>query len=127
MKKRLIQIAGPVIATMIGLSPVLSSAQTQDVPQAPITDVRGVFDFLCGIFGLFFTLFIIASIILVLWAAFKYLTAGGDPEKVKSANHSLIYAAVAVVVALLSRGFPFIINSLFSGGGGGGGLTSACS
>jgi len=36
--------------------------------------------------------------------AFKYLTAGGDPEKVKSAGSTLLYAAVAVIVALDREG-----------------------
>ena len=55
-------------------------------------------------------------------AAYKYLTAGGDPEKVKSASNILIYAAIAIVVALFARGLPTLIYSLV----GGGGATAAC-
>ena len=58
-----------------------------------------------------FGLLIILAVIFVLVAAFKYLTSGGDPEKVKSANHSLIYAAVAVAVAILAKGIPYLVAS----------------
>lgn len=64
-----------------------------------------------------FTFVVILAIVFVLIAAFKYLTAAGDPEKVKSASHNLIYAAVAVVVALLARGMPLLIGSLFGQSG----------
>jgi formate-dependent nitrite reductase membrane component NrfD len=61
-----------------------------------------------------FTFLIVLAIVFVLVAAFKYLTAAGDPEKVKSASHTLIYAAVAVVIAILAKGVPLIIGSLFN-------------
>jgi len=48
----------------------------------------------------------------ILYAAFIYLTAGGDPEKVKTASNQLIYAAVAIAVALVAQGIRFIVAQL---------------
>ena len=62
-----------------------------------------------------FWLLIVLTIIFVLIAAFKYLTAGGDPEKVKSAGSTLLYAAIAVVVALIAKGLPLIVSSFIGG------------
>lgn len=106
-----------ITASLTGMlpyvTPLLVSAQT--APPPPITSVSGLQAFICTIVvGWLFTFLVILAIIFVLWAAFKYLTAAGDPEKVKSASHSLIYAAVAIVVAILARGVPLIIGSLFN-------------
>ncbi|MEK7193193.1 MAG: hypothetical protein AAB652_00170 [Patescibacteria group bacterium] len=87
------------------------------VGAAPLlNDVTDVEKLLCRIFGYVFTIFIILSLIMTLWAAFLYLTAGGEPEKIKTAGRTLMYVAVAVAVALIARGFPRIILSLFPSG-----------
>lgn len=100
--------------TMVSyLTPMLAGAQS--APPAPITSLSGFQAFICNVIvGWLFTFLIILSIVFVLLAAFKYLTASGDPEKVKAASHQLIYAAVAIIVAIFARGVPLIIASLFN-------------
>jgi membrane-anchored glycerophosphoryl diester phosphodiesterase (GDPDase) len=58
-----------------------------------------------------YTLVLIVSVFMVLMAAFSYLTAGGDPGKVKKASQMLIYAIVGIVVAILA----FSISSIVTG------------
>lgn len=103
--------------------PVLASAQGIQQPpiQAPenIRDVNyilGGTGILCTTINWIFWLLIVLTIIFVLVAAFKYLTAAGDPEKVKGAGNTLLYAAVAVVVALIAKGLPLIVSSFIGGG-----------
>ncbi len=108
-------------AVLSGLSasalPVLALAAT--APPAPITTLTAFQTFICTIIvGWLFTFLIILTVVFVIIAAFKYLTAAGDPEKVKSAGNTLVYAAIAIVVALFARGLPLIIGSLFSSGTG---------
>jgi hypothetical protein len=50
-------------------------------------------------------------------AAFKYLTASGDPEKVKGAGNTLLYAAIAIGVALLARAVPLVVSSFLGATG----------
>jgi hypothetical protein len=50
------------------------------------------------------------SLIMVLSAGFTYVTAGDNPEKVSKATKTLIYAAVAIGVALLARAIPLIVG-----------------
>ena len=57
------------------------------------------------------------AVIFIIVAGFKYLTAAGDPEKVKAAGTMLIYTAVAIVVALLARAVPLIIGSFLGASG----------
>jgi hypothetical protein len=55
---------------------------------------------------------------MVMWAAYNYLTAGDDTEKVHRATKTMTYAAIAVVVAILAEGFPVLVGSIFSVGSG---------
>jgi hypothetical protein len=81
------------------------------LPQGTISSVGGVLQAFCTVFGWAFWFLIALALIFVVVAAFKYLTAGGDPEKVKSAGATLLYAAIAVGVALLARAVPLVIAS----------------
>ena len=70
----------------------------------------------CAIVNWVFWLIIVFSIIFTLVAAFRYLTAAGNPEKVKAAGSTLLYVVIAIVVALLAKGLPTIISSFIGGG-----------
>lgn len=60
----------------------------------------------------FFYLITIASVIAILWAAFTYLTAGDDEEKIKMAKHIIIYAVIALAVGFVANGVPKLIQTL---------------
>lgn len=55
---------------------------------------------------------LILSGLFIVYAAYLYLTAAGDGEKVKSASNVIIYAAVAIAVGLLSRVIVAIARGL---------------
>ena len=59
--------------------------------------------------------FIVAAIFIIL-AAFAYLTAQGDAEKIKTANKQILYAVIAIIIALLSVSFTAIISNFISTG-----------
>lgn len=67
---------------------------------------------LCPIAGYMFWILVALSTIMVLYAAFMYMTSQGDAEKVSKATKTITYAAVAIVVALLAKGFPMLIASI---------------
>src|SRR3989344_9471129 len=69
-------------------------------------------DLIVTVVNWLFSFLVFLAIVFVMIAAYKYLTASGDPEKVKSASNTLIYAAIAIAVALLARGLPFLISGL---------------
>ncbi len=70
-----------------------------------------------------FVLLMLLTVIFVIYAAYLFLTAVGDDDKIKKARKVLIYAIVAVVVALFAGGFTAIIRGfvLDDNGGNGGG------
>jgi len=55
----------------------------------------------------------VVSVIMVLYAAFMYVTAGDDTEKTSTARRTLTYAAVGIAVALISTALPDIVGSIF--------------
>jgi TRAP-type C4-dicarboxylate transport system permease small subunit len=68
---------------------------------------------MCSVVNWLFYILIVFSVIMVLIAGFRYLTANGDPEKVSKATKTITYAAIAIVVALIAKGFPTLIGSFF--------------
>ena len=56
--------------------------------------------------------FFIVAVGAVLLAAFTYLTAKDDPEKIKSATKQILWASVAIAIALVSVGANVIIKDL---------------
>lgn len=83
----------------------------------PVEDVPGLINAIAGIVKWVYTIFFIVAVMFILIAAFNYLTAGGQPEKIKSAHTQLIYAAIAVAIALLAVGATAIIKDVLKGGG----------
>lgn len=116
MNKSLISKISVVATVLSGVAPMLALAQLGSGPGGGPTTVSGLGTVLCSVFNILFFGLIIITVFFIVLAAFKYLTAGGDPEKVKTASKDLMFAAIAIVVVFLAKGFPSIVVSLFGGG-----------
>jgi hypothetical protein len=96
-------------------------ASAQQVPQAPPSSIvsekgiSGVLELIARFSGWFYGIIIFLAIIFILVAAFNFLTSGGDEEKVKKARSYLIYAVVAVAVAVVSAGIITVTMQFFGG------------
>jgi hypothetical protein len=106
---------GPTIASLA--LPALVMAQTPPaVPNTNITSLNSIFALLCVVFGWAFWFLIVLAVIMVIVAAFRYIGAAGNPENVGKAGSTLLYAAVAIGVALLARAVPFVIGTFLGAG-----------
>ena len=83
---------------------------------AVISDTAGVHSQICNVFSWMFWILISVSIIMVMWAAFLYVTAQDDAEQTTQAKRALFYAAIGIIVGFLARGFPLLVASIFPGG-----------
>ncbi|TSC59725.1 MAG: hypothetical protein LiPW15_745 [Parcubacteria group bacterium LiPW_15] len=107
-----------ILAVSAGLllAPLFAGAiVTEPIGQGSGTfgSLTGVTSFIEGtVLGLIKWAFWVLAIIMVIYAAFVYLTAGGDPEKVSKASHMLLYAVVAMAVALLATILPGFVRSI---------------
>ena len=107
-------VSAVAVLTMLA-APVLSLAQPYDpnIPGVP-TSVGGVYLIVVKIMQWIFTFLLIIAVIFLFFAAFSYLTAGGDPEKLGKAKSQLIYAIVAIAIALVAFGIRTIIQNFIT-------------
>lgn len=82
---------------------------------SPVTTPSDFYDIAVRILSFMQTFFWILASIFIVVAAYKYLTSAGSEDKVKSAKMTLIYAGIAIVVALISTAVVGAINSFLGG------------
>jgi hypothetical protein len=115
MNKTLLKLSGAFAAiAAVGL-PIVHALAAKPLPLPGVVDNinsgESVLDSICVVLNYLFTAAIILSIALILIAAFRYITASGDPEKLKSAHKTLMYVAIGIAVAILARTIPVIVAS----------------
>ena len=55
------------------------------------------------------------AVIIVIWAAFLFMTSGGNTEKVTTARRTLWYAIIGLTILLLAKGVTLLIQNFLSG------------
>lgn len=126
------KILSLVLIGLVLLPAGLALAQTGGVGLPGPNDTQigngptGVIAFVCTVFNYVFFALLLAAVGFVLLAAFRYLTASGDPAKVTTANKTLIFAAVAIAVALLARAVPVIVGNFILTNDQGGSAFDVC-
>lgn len=98
---------GVQIATGAGCDATADQAADTAVNNTVATVVN-LFSFFVGV----------AAVLMVMFGGFKYITAGGDSGKISSAQQTIIYAIVGlVVVALAQIIVRFVLNRVAPSGG----------
>lgn len=82
---------------------------------SPVKSVNDVIKILNNVVKWTYTIFFITAVLFILIAAYKFLFAQDDPEKIKSAKNQIIYAIIAIIVALLAVSFDKIIINFLGG------------
>ena len=118
-----------VIAVLLIASPFLASAQTEhtctmsdgtsfsipaEIPCPPTSstaDQNSIYTILSRVIRILFYALMFFAVIMILIAAFSYLTAKGDTEKVEKARSAILYAVIAIAIGVLARSVPFIVSS----------------
>ena len=77
------------------------------------------------VFNVVFGVLIMVASFMLLYAAFEYITAQGNEEKLGKAKNMIVYAIVAIVVGIFAWGLPRVVIGFFGGGAAGNGLTCA--
>jgi len=55
------------------------------------------------------------AVIIVIWAAFLFMTSGGNQTRVTQARQTLWYAIIGLTVLLLAKGVTLFIQNVLSG------------
>jgi len=85
------------------------------IPSGPVTATGDVTSLFCGLLNWVFWGLIVLAIIMIFVAGFHYVTSAGEADKISKANKTLLYAVVAILVAFVAQGVPFIVSSFISG------------
>jgi hypothetical protein len=98
MNKKLAVIFSGIALAVLPVT-VFAINRIDQPEQNGITDIWSLFN---HILDFLWPLFIAVAVLMFIFAGFTFLTANGDPGKVKTAQHAIIWAIVGVVVALLA-------------------------
>jgi heme/copper-type cytochrome/quinol oxidase subunit 2 len=98
----------------------IPGADALEIQESPIEEPQGIVDAIRGVAKWIYIIFFIIAIMFILFAAFNYLSGGGDAEKAKTAHNQIKYAVIAIAVALLAVGLEIIVKNFLQSGGGNG-------
>lgn len=99
---------------------VVSAVTVEPIPTGYGSIVTGItsgsafVDLIDGITDWLFVFLVVAATIFIVLAGWQFVTSGGDPQAMSQARSKLMYAAVGIIVALLSRGLVTAISNLIS-------------
>jgi energy-converting hydrogenase Eha subunit E len=97
-----------LILSFLGNSQVL--AQANEPPYNFSTVQVNVWEMLKKAAKWLLNIVIFIGVIMIVWAGFTFITAGGDSAKTKKSLNIIIYALVGIGIALLAY---WIINAVF--------------
>jgi len=100
-----------VVATNLFLSALLAPVALAAPLPKPITSLQQIIDKITLASEWLFGFIVVIAVVFLLYAAFLYLTAGGNEEKLKQAKNIIIYVVVAIVVALVAAGVVNIVQN----------------
>ena len=113
--KKFLPIAVALLSTLplVGLATTFPLPSTiSSIPTPPVSNTQNLEGLATVSLRWIFWGLIVVSVALFLIGGYRYATSSGDPERVHNANRTLIFAAVAMAVALVAAGMRFVIGSL---------------
>ena len=113
--KRLKALLSSTTLLLTAVLPLPAAAQSVVTPKNTITGFGSVLTILTTLLSWIYTIFFIVAAIIIIIAAFNFLTAGGDEEKIGKAKTQFVYAIVAIVVAVIATSVKFVVRSLIPG------------
>lgn len=82
--------------------------QNKDKPSQIIIVVASIINVSLGLLGIIF-------LILLLYAGFNWMTAGGDEEKIKTASETITRAVIGLIIILASWAIAkFVVSTIIS-------------
>ncbi len=108
------KLTNKILTLALAAAPALAFGQNQP-PQARIGSVDDILRIVDRIINILGGLFFAAAVIYIFFAAYLYLTAAGDPEKLTKAKNQLIYAIIGIAVGLVAFSVTTIVQRFING------------
>lgn len=115
MKQKIIELTSLVVTFLsVGVG-IVNFAHAASNIQPIVTNVNSLDSAVfCPIIDWMFYILMAVAVIMVMFAAYLYVVAQEDTEKTNRARRTITYAAIAIMVALLAKGFPVLVSSIFN-------------
>lgn len=101
MKKILLILASSTAL----LAPVLALAAVTALPQ------KDIFTIIDNVAKIIYSILIAVAVIFILLGGIQFLTAGGDPEKIKTARDKIMYAVIAIIIGIAAWGIANLVTT----------------
>ncbi len=114
MTQKIISLLLLVLLGIIGIGSI-SLAIGEIPPKTIPSNIASATEFievLDGIVDWFFIVVLLGAVIFVIFAAWKFISGGGDPQAVSQARSSLFYAAIGILAAVLAKGIVAAVSNL---------------
>jgi hypothetical protein len=105
------------------VTPALASSVVSGIPT--LSSFSGVFgsgtlnDVIKGFISIFLALLGVIAVLMILWGGFIWMTAAGDPDKVKKAKDIIYSGIVGLIIILVSYAIATFVMSAIQGITGG--------
>lgn len=70
-------------------------------------------DLIGRIINFIFAVSLVLTPLMIIIAGFYFITAAGNPEKIKTAKDIILYTIIGLVIVLLSKGLVDVIKDVF--------------
>lgn len=81
----------------------------------PLSPYSDIWQLIMRIIDIIFNIAILATAILIVYAGFLFITAGGQEERIKTAQKTLTWAVVGLAIVILAKAVPPLIYELLTG------------
>jgi len=109
MLKKIFILFSIIFLSLILIKSVLGETTTITIPN-PLGETSDVNTLIDKILDFLIKIALVLTPIIVVYAGFLYITAGGNEEKIKRANKVLIWALIGLAVVLIAKGVPALIK-----------------
>ncbi len=106
---------GSAVALGLTLLPLLVFAAVGQIPGAIITEPSQITTIITKVMQWIAGIIMTMAIIMLLYSAVLYLTAGAAPSQLERAKNTLIFAIIGIVVAILAFSVQPFLESFLSG------------
>jgi hypothetical protein len=115
--KRLMVSSLLSLILLFSMVPGLASAQKSEITQGVNSasgsggDPKSIDTTISNIVNILSSLVGIAAVVMIIVGGFRYVTSGGDSNRVASAKNTIIYALIGLVIAALAQVIVrFVLN-----------------
>ncbi|MDO8557153.1 MAG: pilin [Candidatus Jorgensenbacteria bacterium] len=99
--------------TFLALSaPTFALAQVSHAVDTP----QGVVNLIVSITNWAYYLLLILAVLFIVYAAYMFLFSQGDTEKLEKAKKQIVYAVIAVAIAILAKGIIAFTQNILGAG-----------